>query len=372
MLMSARNTNNKVSLIPTGIAADCKTTLDAFNADSSVSSCIQPLIDATASFSPLSTVDLKSSDIDWSLTSICKSGAGCSDATIRQWISRVSSACGAELTGSSPNAQVRELYDLLYIVQPLKGAVCSIDSANQKYCVNQVRDAAAASASASGSASASASGSATGSASGSSSASGTASATDSAASASASGNATTNALFASYAAELPYPARVAAENFYIVINSAADWVRRALVTERQASTAQSQSGFATVIAPNVTTYRNTNLPFLFLQPSMASTELCTPCTREIMVSYIKWETQVPYALGLSQSPTLGGQLDLWTAINSTCGANYVNAINSQVQQYVGNTNSTSAAFAQAGMPVGSASGALVFSAIVAGAIALVA
>jgi hypothetical protein len=347
----------QVSLIPSGISSDCNATLTAFNTDASVSSCIQPLIDATASFSPLSTVKLDSSDINYALASICKSGAGCSDTTVRQWISRVSSACSAELTGSSPNAQVRELYDLLYIVQPLKGAVCAIDSANQKYCVNSLRESVAASGSASsGSPSASASGSATSS--------------GAAPSGSANATAGTNSLFASYAVDLPTPVKIAAENLYIVINSASDFARRMFIAERQSSDSAS-SNFATVIAPNVTTYRSTNLPFLFLQPSMTSDELCTPCTREIMVSYIKWETQVPYALGLSQSPTLGGQMDIYNAINSTCGANYINAINSQVQQYVGNTNSTSGALTQVGSPAG-AGGAIAFAAVVAGVVALVA
>jgi hypothetical protein len=49
-----------------------------------------------------------------------------------------------------------------------------------------------------------------------------------------------------------------------------------------------------------------------------------------MVAYIKWESKQPYALGLSQSPILGGQSALWSAINSTCGSAYVNAITSEV------------------------------------------
>lgn len=39
---------------------------------------------------------------------------------------------------------------------------------------------------------------------------------------------------------------------------------------------------------------------------------------------------MPYALGLKRSPILGGQSALWSAINSTCGTTYVNAINSEV------------------------------------------
>lgn len=349
-------------MIPSGISDNCNTALTAFNSDASVSSCIQPLIDATASFSPLSTVKLATDDVNYALASVCKQGSGCSDATVRQWISRVSSACSAELTGSSPNAQVRELYDLLYIVQPLKGAVCAIDSANQKYCVNSLREAAASSASGSASGSATSSGAAP---------SGSANAT--------AGN---NSLFTSFAA-IADPVEFARENLYYVVNQASGLARRMFLAERQeasasatasasaSASANSTGNFATVIAPNVTTYRSTNLPFLFLQPSMPTAELCTPCTREIMVSYIKWETQVPYALGLAQSPTLGGQLDIWNAINGTCGANFINAINSQVQQTVGNTNSTSAAFVTVGEPAGMR-GAMALSALVAGVVAFIA
>ena len=63
---------------------------------------------------------------------------------------------------------------------------------------------------------------------------------------------------------------------------------------------------------------------------MKSSDLCTPCTREVFVSYIKWESQQPYALGLSQSPILGGQGALWNAVNATCGATYTNAVVSEV------------------------------------------
>lgn len=63
-----------------------------------------------------------------------------------------------------------------------------------------------------------------------------------------------------------------------------------------------------------------------------------------MVAYIKWESKQPYALGLSQSPILGGQSALWNAINSTCGAAYVNAITSEVGTFT-TTGSTGGAMA---------------------------
>lgn len=76
---------------------------------------------------------------------------------------------------------------------------------------------------------------------------------------------------------------------------------------------------------------------------MNQAQLCTPCTREVLVSYISWEVSQPYALGLSTSSILGGQSALWNAINSTCGQSFVNAITSQVGITAAAANATSGA-----------------------------
>jgi hypothetical protein len=76
------------------------------------------------------------------------------------------------------------------------------------------------------------------------------------------------------------------------------------------------------IVPNTTTYRDSNLLFLFLTPQTPSTQLCTTCTRNILMSYITFETSVPYAPGLGKSPLMGGQPDLYNAVQSTCGKNF--------------------------------------------------
>jgi hypothetical protein len=75
--------------------------------------------------------------------------------------------------------------------------------------------------------------------------------------------------------------------------------------------------------PNMTTFLNNNILFDFLQPSMGSDQLCTTCTREIFNAYSNFETQVQYAPGLSQSQLLGGQMNLYKAINSTCGPDFL-------------------------------------------------
>ncbi|KAI0047962.1 hypothetical protein FA95DRAFT_1558491, partial [Auriscalpium vulgare] len=77
------------------------------------------------------------------------------------------------------------------------------------------------------------------------------------------------------------------------------------------------------LIPNVTTYRDNNLVFLFLKPSLPSAELCTTCTREILAAYTSWESTVPYAPGLPSSPLLGGQSDLITGVQNTCGPSFL-------------------------------------------------
>ena len=89
-----------------------------------------------------------------------------------------------------------------------------------------------------------------------------------------------------------------------------------------------------------------------------------------MVSYIKWETAFPYALGLSQSPILGGQSELWNAINATCGQGYVKAITTEVGITASAFNSSSGALAQYAVGNGGIGSVVVFAATIAGAVAL--
>ncbi|WWC91124.1 uncharacterized protein L201_006065 [Kwoniella dendrophila CBS 6074] len=314
----AQSNSTSNTLIPSNITSSCSTFLDSLNNDGTLSSCVTPLINATASFSPTAQTNLTEDSINYTLASICKSNAGCSDSTIRGWLANFYSQCYTELTSPTAyNSDVRELYDILYVVNPLKGAVCSINSGNQEYCVNEI---VASEKNTTGTAA---------------SANSTASATP----------ATNNTLFANLAAtasDLTNPIQYAAQNLYVEVSVAASSLGKRFVENvlnRRQDGAQSVN-MVTVIKPNTATYKSTNLPFLFLQPSMASSALCTPCTREVLVAYVKWETQVPYALGLKQSPILGGQSDLWNAINSTCGVSFINAIKSEVGALAQNFSSS--------------------------------
>lgn len=79
------------------------------------------------------------------------------------------------------------------------------------------------------------------------------------------------------------------------------------------------------IIPNTTTYRDSNLLFMFLTPQTPSAQLCTSCTRNVLMSYINFESSVPYAPGLKQSPLMGGQSDLYQGVLGTCGKNFFNS-----------------------------------------------
>jgi hypothetical protein len=74
---------------------------------------------------------------------------------------------------------------------------------------------------------------------------------------------------------------------------------------------------------NATTFTKSNAPFLFLQSTLASAQLCTPCTRTIMGAYIDFETLCAYAPGITNSKLISGQTALYNAVSSTCGASFL-------------------------------------------------
>ncbi|CAE6420053.1 hypothetical protein ACGC1H_004853 [Rhizoctonia solani] len=82
----------------------------------------------------------------------------------------------------------------------------------------------------------------------------------------------------------------------------------------------------TVIMPNTDTYRNSHLMYLFISPEMDQEHLCTACAQQIISKYVAFETATPYALGLKQSPLLGGQSELWAAMQGKCSADYMNQV----------------------------------------------
>jgi hypothetical protein len=169
-------------------------------------------------------------DVTAAIDGICNGdvSTACPDSLIRGQLANFYSACSNELT-SSPNEKVRSLYDILYILSPMKSAVCSKDD-NGNYCVFSNSDA----------------------------------------------NTTSN------------------------LSDATD------------------DGL------DLSSASSNNLAFLFRTANMSSTALCTTCTRNIMSGYFNYESDSVYSPGLSNSQMLGGQTVLVSAIEKTCGANFLN------------------------------------------------
>ncbi|GMK55528.1 hypothetical protein CspeluHIS016_0205840 [Cutaneotrichosporon spelunceum] len=288
------------SLIPAGISSGCTTFLEALNSDQALQTCINPLIQATNSFSPVSGKNPSTSDLNSALKTMC-SASGCDQSYVVGKLNDFYSACRSEIDAG--NSQVAELYDVLYVFTPLKGAVCSVDSASQAFCVTSIRKAGAG------------------------------------ANPGPSGS-------KSFASSVNVVASIA--------NSAADYLYNIAGLSKRAS---SQS-FASVVTPNATTYRTTNLPFLFLQPDMSQGQLCTSCTRQIMVNYIKYENAIGYGPGLGNSAILGGQSGLWNGIKTVCGDSFTGAIVSEA----GGNLPASSALSRAAVPaVGLVAGVAAFA-----------
>ncbi|KXN83201.1 hypothetical protein AN958_01715, partial [Leucoagaricus sp. SymC.cos] len=228
-------------LIPSGLSSGCNDFITAFNKDDSLTSCTKSLIEATQNFGPggSATSSPSTAEVTGAVDSLCTGSAAnaCPDSLIRGKLADFYSACSNELT-SNPNQQLRNTYDVLYVLTPLREAICSKDDSG-KYCV-------------------------------------------------VSGG-----------------------------NSSAG-IKGAL-----ASAALSRRADNGIVA-NLTTFQTNNLAFLFREPDMDSSALCTTCTRNILTNYFNYESDCLYAPGLSSSILLGGQNALVGAIQQKCGANFLN------------------------------------------------
>ncbi|KAL5525408.1 hypothetical protein ACEPAF_9278 [Sanghuangporus sanghuang] len=276
---SATPTSTASSLIPTNISSGCSSFLESLNSNSTLASCIVPVVNATSAFSPLSnsSVNASSSAVNSALGTLCSTStlsSGCSDADIRGQLSSFYSSCGDELTGASPDQDVIRIYDVLYTIIPLKDSVCSKDDSGN-YCVTQI--------------------------------SASSNSTDqSSASASVSVDSSKSSVTST-----------SQDIYELVQNNLWSYASDSSLKKRG-----SEDDVAALI-PNITTFRSTNLAFFFLSEDTPSDQLCTSCTRSVLTSYMTFEQSVPYALGIANSPLLGGQSDLYNAITSECGSSFL-------------------------------------------------
>ncbi|GAA5939328.1 hypothetical protein JCM3775_007192 [Rhodotorula graminis] len=393
-------------LIPSTISPKCEAFLTYLNSHQDISTCTAPLLSALSTFqASAASNDYAANDaaVQDALAGLCYS-APCDDSLVRSLLTQFNSNCTAELTAS--NDVVLGSYDALYVLTPLRDAVCSTDStadwcindiakgsmpagstgANATHVVSSVASSYAAAATASIDAGSPASAS-------SSSASSATNETE------ATFNTTTHlvqsvpvvnnarilaAQDASFEIDVPAP-----PSLYVQItgavkrlarrqwngdSSASAWSSASASASRSGSSAQAsasasssganstaaasnstsastsslgddstaagvQSFDVPSILPNAATWSSASLPFLFLSPSMSSTVLCSQCTKSILSAYVAWESRMPYALGLANSPLLKGQGSLWTATGEKCGGGFLESVTKQA----GETNLTGGA-----------------------------
>lgn len=85
----------------------------------------------------------------------------------------------------------------------------------------------------------------------------------------------------------------------------------------------SRRGEQQVIIPNLEQFKSENVVFLGIQPSLPAEELCLPCTRNVLNEYIQFISSLPYAPGITNSPLMGGETDLYEAVQEKCGAPFL-------------------------------------------------
>ncbi|BGP20764.1 hypothetical protein JCM10213_008903 [Rhodosporidiobolus nylandii] len=377
-------------LIPNSISAKCSAFLTSLNSDTSISSCTAPLLNALSSFTPSSSASWSqsSNEVSAALSALCNedTASSCHDAALRQTLTQFSGNCTAEL--SARQEAVLGLYDALYVLEPLRTAVCETDAAGG-WCLADIvsghmpagstgANATAVDSAAMQSASSAATAVATGVPSQPANASSSASAQ--AANGTASYNSTqqykSNAVSSSYEPEIPAPPALyiqmstAVKRLFRRQNGGASWSEGSSSaawssssaawspSSAAASASASASGNATAgagnstaaeqpqeakvdafgnytlpsLLPSPSVWSASSLPFLLLSPNMSSTVLCSSCTKSILSTYVAWESRMPYALGLANSPMLGGQGSLWTGVGEKCGAGFLEATARQAGQ----------------------------------------
>ena len=107
-------------------------------------------------------------------------------------------------------------------------------------------------------------------------------------------------------------------NFYQPASPFSNWKPRAVLPRADNST--------TALMPDTKTWRSTSLVYLFISPEYGASHLCTSCTKAVLSAYVKFEAATPYALGLTNSPLLGDQLNLWNNLTQKCNTTFTNDI----------------------------------------------
>jgi len=213
--------------------------MQSLDSDPTIAACTNSMLNATQAFAPGATANTAA--ITPALNTLCSPTAAtqCPQTTLQEQAKNFYAACSTDMMS---NNAVKLAYETLYILGPLRVAICSKDE-NGNYC----------------------------------------------------------------ATESHLPASTTAQQ-----------VQQALVLPAVAP--------STTPTLNAAAFKQYNIPFLFLDPTLPEPQLCVPCTRAILTAYISFETPCPFGPGLAASLTLGGQLPLYNAVIATCGANFMTGV----------------------------------------------
>jgi len=130
-------------LIPASASSKCQAYMNTLNSDKTMQACIAPLLTATARFQPSTAATANAGDVSWAMDQLCNSSHSCKQSDVQATITAFYSACNDELA-SGANDSIRTTFDLVYMLIPLRNAVCSKD-ADGKYCLNKAKSKASAS-----------------------------------------------------------------------------------------------------------------------------------------------------------------------------------------------------------------------------------
>jgi len=227
------------TLIPNGIRQECSSFLTELNGDAQLATCAKALTGALSAFAPGSTEKASAATINSALGAVCSESitTSCPPNLIREKLANFYVHCSPELT-SARNNEVVALYDTLYVLSPMQGAICSKDDA-ANYC-----------------------------------------------------------LLSATPAE----------------GTSVDSIEKSLYTEANQ-----------VVVPNADTFNKYNIPFLFLSPDLPEDKLCQTCTRNVLMSYITTQSDIPYAPGLQSSPLLSKQAALYEGVSKKCGPTFMDS-----------------------------------------------
>ncbi|GAC96343.1 hypothetical protein PHSY_003923 [Pseudozyma hubeiensis SY62] len=304
--VAAQTAVANVTSIPTDISSSCSSFLSTLNSDSQLDACTKPLLAATKYYSSNSTDSAV--QLDSTLADLCSTDTGCDANIIRQRLDQFWQNCHTDL--QSGNANVQAMYDNLYMITPLVNSICSKDK-NNDYCLKTIAKAAASSSKVTSS----------------------------------------------------KKRRDVDDEDEEEEDDDEEGETVSQLVKRQSAAGETLGGLYN--QTESTGKANTNAAFLFISSSSPKSILCSLCTQNILASYIKFETSIPYAIGLRTSEILAPQSDIYKAAKTDCGHDFVAQVNK-----IANTTQFAAVVSGAEF-AGARKGAVVLATMVASAVVAV-